>query len=680
MKLRLRGTVCSRKRTTGAGTTRLAPVVLLFMVLFLFSPQVAFTQTLGQENDTIVVVTAYRETSPDLLPVQELSGRQLERLRSHSVADAVRFFSGVQVKDYGGVGGLKTVNIRGMGTQHVGVFFDGIELGNAQNGQVDLGRFSLEEMQSVTVYNGQRSQLLQPARDFGSASTVYLRSRTPDFSNGKDFQGHVSMKAGSFGTFRPSFTIDKKLSNAVGTSLSAGYVHTDGSYSFRYKTQGGYDTTATRCNSRVDALRAETGFFGKTSQGEWRAKAYFYSSERGLPGAVVRNRFAHEDKQWDTNLFVQSQWKQRVAKNYSFLLSGKLAYDYLRYTTNPKRDASEMFIDNSFYQTEAYLSAANMLSLGRWQLAAALDYQYNHVSGNQLGFAYPTRNTLLASAAANASFGTMKIHAALLATFVNDRVRNGGQSMKDRLEWSPSIVMTWQPTKELPVNFRAFYKRIFRMPTLNDLYYTLIGRADLNPERTDQFNIGATYEVRKKQGFFRGLELSADGYINHVKDKIVAVPTANQFRWTMMNIGRVRIRGIDFVAQTYWAVSQFTIDVRAAYTYQRAADRTDRNDVCFNDQIPYIPKHSGSLTIGLGWRNVEAHYSFIYTGERYNQRANILENYEPAWYTSDVGVSFRVRPFIITAEVNNIFNQKYEVVRGYPMPGTNFLIGLKWKF
>lgn len=32
----------------------------------------------------------------------------------------------------------------------------GIELGNAQNGTVDLGRFSLDNMESVTLYNGQK--------------------------------------------------------------------------------------------------------------------------------------------------------------------------------------------------------------------------------------------------------------------------------------------------------------------------------------------------------------------------------------------------------------------------------------------------------------------------------------------------------------------------------------------
>ena len=92
-----------------------------------------------------VVVTA-RKPNEDIIPAQILSGDELHRLNSNSVADALRYFSGVQVKDYGGVGGIKTVNIRSMGTNHTGVVYDGVELGNAQNGQIDLGQFSLDNI------------------------------------------------------------------------------------------------------------------------------------------------------------------------------------------------------------------------------------------------------------------------------------------------------------------------------------------------------------------------------------------------------------------------------------------------------------------------------------------------------------------------------------------------------
>ena len=118
-----------------------------------------------------VVVTS-KLTFREVIPSQKMSGEQLEKLNTHSVADALRYFSGLQLKDYGGVGGIKTVNIRSMGTNHLGIYYDGVELGNAQNGQIDLGQFSLDNVDEVTLYNGQKSAIFQTASDFGNGPTT----------------------------------------------------------------------------------------------------------------------------------------------------------------------------------------------------------------------------------------------------------------------------------------------------------------------------------------------------------------------------------------------------------------------------------------------------------------------------------------------------------------------------
>ena len=118
-----------------------------------------------------VVVTS-KLTFREVIPSQKLSGQQLERLSTQSVADALRYFSGVQLKDYGGVGGVKTVDVRSMGTNHLAVSYDGITLGNAQNGQIDLGQLSLDNIDELSLYNGQKSAIFQAASDFASASAV----------------------------------------------------------------------------------------------------------------------------------------------------------------------------------------------------------------------------------------------------------------------------------------------------------------------------------------------------------------------------------------------------------------------------------------------------------------------------------------------------------------------------
>ena len=53
-----------------------------------------------------VVVKAMQEVTPH----QSINYQQLQNLPSNNVADALKYMAGVQIKDYGGLGGQKTVN------------------------------------------------------------------------------------------------------------------------------------------------------------------------------------------------------------------------------------------------------------------------------------------------------------------------------------------------------------------------------------------------------------------------------------------------------------------------------------------------------------------------------------------------------------------------------------------
>lgn len=632
-----------------------------------------------------VVVTA-KALSKEVIPVQQLAGAQLQRLGAHSVADAIRYFSGVQIKDYGGVGGLKTVNIRSMGTNHVGVFYDGIELGNAQNGTVDLGRFSLDNMEAVTLYNGQKSALLQPAKDFASAGSIYLQSRTPRFAAGERQHVKSTFKTGSFGVVNPSIVWDRRLNERISSSVSAEYMYTTGRYKFTYRVEDSYDTTAVRRNGDVTAVRLEGGLFGSIKGGYWRAKAYLYRSERGYPGAVVKNKFSHEDRQWDTNVFAQGSFRKEFSPRYSLLINAKYAYDYLHYLADPRRDEALMYVNNRYYQHETYVSVANQYALlPVWDVSFSADYQFNLLDADLTDFVYPRRHTQLLAVATVLRFPSVKMHASLLGTLVQDHVRSEAQGADNRAEWTPTVVVSYRPFSALDLNLRAFYKRIFRMPTLNDLYYTFIGNVELEPEYTNQYNLGLTYAKEWGDRWLRRLEVQADVYYNEVENKIVAMPTSNFFRWTMVNLGKVEIRGIDLALQTAWQWGKnWYLTGRVNYTYQKAQDFTDPTDAYYGGQIPYIPWHSGSAVLNLNWREWEMNYSFIYTGERYSSRANIPVNYVLPWYTSDFSVSrtqhWGKGDLKLTLEVNNLFNQQYEVVICYPMPGTNFKAIVQYAF
>lgn len=641
----------------------------------LYAQTVDSTKTYHIEE---VSVSAQR-IRKEVIPVQMLAGEELQKLSVHSVADAIRYFSGIQIKDYGGIGGLKTVNIRGLGIQHVGVFYDGVQLGNAQNGQIDLGRFSLDNMEAVSLYNGQKSAIFQSAKDFASAGSIYMTARHPSFGEGQNYRLKGTFKTGSFGLVNPSVLLEHRLSKQVSGSLSAEYMYTSGKYKFRYRQKNGYDITETRKNGDVEAIRAEYGLFGDMQGGEWKAKAYLYNSERGLPGAAVRETgdFVHEDRQWDTNFFLQGSFRKHWG-NYSLQTNGKYAYDYLHYLSDPRLDVTTMYVNNHYRQHELYFSAANMLNiLPFWSADVSVDFQWNKLNADLVNFVYPCRYTALVAAATALHFERFKLQASLLGTFVHETTKVPNAAAGDKHKYTPTVVASWQPFKNEDLNLRAFYKKIFRMPTLNDLYYTFIGNIDLNPEYTTQYDIGVTYSHKFRGGYPARLEFQADAYYNEVTDKIVAMPTSNQFRWTMVNLGYVEMRGVDVALQTEWhLLKDLKANLRVNYTYEKAQDFTDAKSDYYGGQIPYIPWHSGSAVLNLSYRDWDMNYSFIYTGERYESSANIPENYAKEWYTNDLSLSRRLHwkkmLWKLTAEVNNVFNQQYEVVQWYPMPGINF--------
>ncbi len=627
-----------------------------------------------------VYVTAHK-TEPKIIPAQRLSGEQLQRLSAHSVADAIRYFSGVQIKDYGGVGGLKSVNIRSLGSQHVGVFYDGVEVGNAQNGIVDLGRFSLENMEAVSLYNGQKSSIFQSARDFASAGSIYLQSRTPVFEKGKKNNFKITLKGGSFGTANPSLLWERQIGENLSMQISTEYLYTTGKYKFSYSKKDGYDTTEVRKNGDVRYYRAEASLFGNIRNGRWQAKVYCYDSERGYPGASVREepgKYRHQDRQWDRNFFLQGRFQKEISRFYRMQLNAKYAYDYLHYLSDPRLDVTTMYVDNRYRQQEFYFSSANGFRLFKWwSVNLSADLQYNTLNADLTDFAYPDRYTFLAALATSFDWGKFKIQGSLLNTFVTESVEKG-EPAPDKNELTPAVVASYRPFGNVDLAFRAFYKRIFRMPTLNDLYYTFIGNKHLEPEYTVQYNMGVCYGKTLNGRFLKRVEFQTDFYYNEVEDKIIAVPTSNQFRWTMLNLGYVEIRGAEISAELSALIAGVSFNLLASYTYQKAQDFTDPESSSYGGQIPYIPWHSGSLILGAAYRSWSFNYSFIYTGERYESSANIPENYAQPWYTSDLSLSkgFEIKKcrLHLSAEVNNIFDQQYEVVQCYPMPGTNFKI------
>ena len=630
-----------------------------------------------------VVVTS-KLTFREVIPSQQLKGKELERLSAHSVADAMRYFSGVQLKDYGGVGGVKTVDVRSMGTNHLAVSYDGIVLGNAQNGQIDLGQFSLDNIEEVTLYNGQKSAIFQAASDFASASSVYLRTRMPRFEVGHRTNFKARVKYGASDMLRTSVLWEQRLGSNVSLSTNAEFMTASGRYKFRYRRKNldgtvAWDTTAIRENGDIHAERVELNLHGMLNQGQWQLKGYFYNSARGIPGAIVNNVWSRGERQADLNTFAQASWQKSFGERFSTRWLAKYAFYRTHYVN---RDSTVLPVDNTYRQQEFYLSTANVVEiLSGWSASLSYDLRWNKLDADMYNFAYPTRWTNMLSLATAIDYRRVKVQASVVGTLVSDRTQKSTKRKNDS-QLTPALFANVYPFKGKWLSLRAYVKQSFRMPTFNDLYYTEIGSANLKPERATQFDFGFLLNKHLKA---TALSLQADIYYNKVEDKIIAYPKGQQFRWTMLNLGEVYIRGLDVVGSLSGTVFRdVTTTVRAQYTYQKAIDITNPSRPFYRHQIPYIPRHSGSLIVGVDWQRLSLNYSFLYTGERWNAQVNNDYNYMQPWYTSDFSASYRFKlmgcEMKALAEVNNLLNQQYDVIANYPMPGRNFSVGVEARF
>ena len=643
-----------------------------------------------------VEVTA-RALTKDIIVPQSLKGIELERLNALSVADALRYFSGIQLKDYGGVGGIKTINVRSMGSQHTAVYYNGIQLGNAQNGQVDLGRFSLDNMEEIQLFNGQKSDIFQSAREFGAAGNVYLTTRKPYFKENERVHVRAKMRFGSFALANPNVGVDVKLTDALSLTFDAEYVYSDGKYPFRYKRvfpsgETAYDTTAIRQNGDINAVRTELGLhhYYRTT-GFWRLHAYNYYSERGIPGAIVNNVWRNGERLWDRNTFVQGQWQDEWFGRWSTRLLAKYANDFTHYKNYDDR---LLPADNKYLQQEFYLSLANKVQVFNWwDLSVAYDYQYNTLRKDELVSGvtderFARHSHWLSAATAFNIKEYLRLQASVLLT----QITNVQSPIANKPKVTPGLFMSFCPYPAIDLSINAFYKQSYRYPTFNDLYYTDLGNANLRPELARQHSVELAYKITNDKSpvandFGYEIAASVSYYYNRVTDKIIAYPKGQQFRWTMLNLGTVKINGVDAHADmSFYLPLRFVLRTRLNYTYQTAIDVTNSGDSYYGHQIPYIPWHSGSGVLGLEWQSKRGdryglNYSFVYVGERYSQQENIVYNYVQPWYTHDVSLygEWQLRanqdkqPIWLKAnvEINNLLGQDFEVIQNYPMPKQN---------
>ena len=488
------------------------------------------------------------------------------------------------------------------------------------------------------------------------------------------------MKAASFGTYNPYLLYQQRLGKNWALALSGDWLTSNGNYPFKL-VNGGLVTDEIRKNSDVNTARGEINLYGDMGRGgNITFKGNYLYSERGLPGSVVLYNDTSTERLWDKNAFASIHYENRISDKWALLSNFKYNYAWNRYLI--KSDIYESGEEDDRYtQNEYYGSVAAEYSPYEFlRFTLAEDFFVNTLISSIPESQSPVRYTSLTAFAAQYNSSRVTATLSVLGTYITERVETG-DAAPDKSRISPAVSISYKLLEEHNLRVRLSYKDGYRAPTFNDLYYARVGNKNLKAEKAAQYNLGLTMNGVLCEDVIDYASISVDGYFNRVKDKIVAIPTL--FIWKMMNVDKVNIAGVDVnLSSTFTLPADMSIVLGGAYSYQYAVNMTDPESKIYKHQIPYTPRHSGSVSLSWKSKWISAGYIMTAVGDRYALPQNIEANRIAGYFDHSASLhhTFDLKKckIRVQAEVSNISNVNYEVIRYYPMPGRSYKLTVKF--
>ena len=541
---------------------------------------------------------------------------------------------GLQLGDYGGFAGLKTVSLRGMGSPHTAVYVDGVRVGNVQSGQGDMGMLDIENFSSAVVDYAQNSI------SFNTARPTFGQSRVT---------GKAEFKAGSFGTYLPAARIDLKLSERIALSVNAAGVISKGDFPVA--------DGATRANNDIRQVRGGVNLFGSMKVGDYHVKAFYNAAERGTPGSIS---WPSEDRQKDMNAYLHGVMTKSFSPLYTLRLSAKAGYDDIYYTST--------WGDSQYGQTELQLNSSHVFSINSWwKVSLAADIQWDKLASTNYS---ASRTTAISAISTSLNLNRLSLNAAAEYSGYFDR----GEGSRHAI--SPSVDFRVRTIDGLDIV--GFARRAYRVPMFNELYYVGYGNPDLKPEDAWLTDLGVNFHRQVSRTW--NLKAKVDGFYNILSNKITSAPTAEDPNiWLPYNIGKVRSIGLDLVTGADFTHGDWKGEMDLRYSYQSAVDRTP-DSYSYGQQIPYIAKHTVTASVKASWKGYELNPRWVLKSGRNDATGNLAD-----WNTLDLTLSktFKLRGPLslgINIAAKNLLDCRYELISGYPMPGRSFIGGVEMKF
>ena len=642
------------------------------MLLKLYIPTlliIASCPVFGQEVKPIeeVVISPVTETGNSIQV--ELSKDKIQNKLANDLGQILSLLPGLQIKNYGDVGGLKTVSFRSLGAGHTALVQDRTSVSTTQSGQADLSSFPvdfIEKLELVTL-SPTRTQIPIHAKLAGVVVNVesvhsYVGTNTRNLILGA--------QAGSFDQYEGYVMLQKRGQKWAGTLTgkirsyggSYPYTYLNGNTIIRDRRENNhlleYFGTASIQFSPNQHHRFQLRVSGNEYQKDLAGAVIFYNSNAAqyLNGYGLSGSLNHQFKKNRWNVFSSTNYQKN---NLQYLDS-----TYLN---------SQGYLDSRYYSAQFDIQSQAAYSITeKLELLIGSSFISEKLEGKSL-VGNPYRNTSESLLGIEwKAFG--KILAQIGAQGVFEK-----RDTTLKSQWNLLPAVSWSFDLGRKNRIGVVYRYTCRQPSFNELYYQQIGNTKLRTEKAHIASLRYDLTLPFKKGVSQTM---IQPFYSYVYDKILAIPTKNLFIWSIQNIGVSDAFGVEFTELIQKKIKQHTLGMRVNYTFQYTHDISDPESPTYRHVLSYSPLHSGSVELDYSWKKLSFFVLGSYLGERYALNQNIPSNLLEGYFLLDAGASYTLKlnksELTLRLSVNNLTNKQYSYINYFVMPGTHFNIRLQY--
>ncbi len=564
-----------------------------------------------------------------------------------SVAELVATAPGVAVNQYGGLGQLSTVSIRGSNAGQVQVFLDGLPLGTAAGGGVDLARIPRAWIERIEVVRGAEGAVYGAGALGGAVNIVTRRAAAGAWS--------AEATAGSFRTFAGS--ADGAVGGERWGLLGAAAIEdTSGRFEYLFDPTPAMPGGPLEPRQRTHDASFTTGGLAKlwagVGPGRLDAVMQLSGGARDLPGSPYH--LTPTDGQRDARGGVVVHLAEPLSEELELVLGAEGRDDRLTVWIDPLPTARQRDLAGEASAELRWTAGPSTLTLRAAGGAERLEVEEA-----------PTHAWRTASLSASEEL----------------RLLSGRLRVAPALRWDaigPFHGLSGKLGASLqvagPLSVRAGAGRTFRAPSFAELYLSqglLSPNASLVPETSWSADVGLALDGRL------GLA-SATAFTQQYQDLIVY--EADSFRrFKPFNDGKASANGLELELASA-PRGPAALALSGAYTY--LATQTLRGgEAVLGKDLPHRARHRLYARLTGGRGPVAAHAEAQWISAQFQDLANSPALRVPPALTFGAGASVRLvrRPETrLALEVRNLADDRtLQDGFGNPLPGRTVMITLR---